>query len=996
MSDRATRESQAGGNGDARFRLASLPFPPRPIARLIAICALLLAPTATRAQGPAPRPWLEWHTAETEHFVFHYPSEYREWTLSLAERIEAVRREVERVVGFAPPRRVHIVVDDPVNDANGYAFTPLDGPTIVLWPVSPDPRSEIGDYAVWQELVSIHEFAHVAHLTRPSRNRWQRLLRALSPVPLGPIATRAPRWVTEGYATYVEGRVSGSGRPNHAWRAAILRQFALEGRLPSYGQLSATGRWQTSQFAYLGGSAFLEWLARREGDSSVVALWRRMTAKTNRSFGEAFAGLYGGPPAELYGRFTVELTADAVEVARQLERHQLTEGVLVQRLVHSTGDPAVAPDGRYVALTIRKADAPSELVVWKTADEPDTLAEARREAQRRRDPEDVPDRSFYPPKKHVVASLVASDGAPYESPRWFADNRHLLLTREMPAPDGTVRPDLFIWSAEDGSLRRITRRAALRDADPSPDGRWAAAVRCAHGWCDLVRVDLSTREVRVLRAGSVARNYYRPRISHRTGEIVVAEQRGDRWRVALVSPVTGELRYADPDDGVNRYDATFDADGASVVTTSERGGFINLERLPANGGPPVPLTRVTGAAVGADVAPDSAIWFLELQSSGYDLRRLHPDSTRIVTPLPTVLLGDSLSSVLPPRRSASAADSLGAAAAASARGPKPAERAYGLGPSRLRYVPTASSGYGGSTTALALVRSDPVGRLGVSLMGAVGAGALPAGGALSVTSRASRTVVGFDAWTSHEAPSRELAAALEQGLDLRRMGGALRLGRVRVRDGGELSGTLALLLENQRPTAFVDATRVSAIGAFAATVRTVDEDVRYVLALDGLGEMGNTAGGRYARQRSSLFFGTARGDRSLLTARLSAGTVGVGHGAARERFVVGGFRSPLIDPMYDARRIDAPAYPLASADGASFVSYRVAIPVDPLELFYAGASVDFFQSQRRSYGVELRQHVPVIAALGTPEVSVVTGFARAQDVPVRGRWRYYVSLALHP
>jgi hypothetical protein len=103
-----------------------------------------------------------------------------------------------------------------------------------------------------------------------------------------------------------------------------------------------------------------------------------------------------------------------------------------------------------------------------------------------------------------------------------------------------------------------------------------------------------------------------------------------------------------------------------------------------------------------------------------------------------------------------------------------------------------------------------------------------------------------------------------------------------------------------------------------------------------------------------------------------------------------------MDSMYDARRVDAPAYPLASQSGASFVSYRLALPVDPLELFYAGASVDFFQTQRRSYGVELRQHVPVIAALGTPQVDVVTGFARAQDVPVRGRWRYYVSLALRP
>ena len=956
------------------------------------MAALLLATgSAAHTQGPAPRPWLDWRTTQTEHFVFHYPSAYREWTHALAARIETVRDQVAAVVGHAPPTRVHIVVDDPVNNPNGYAYTTLDAPTIVLWPVSPDPRSEIGDYAVWQELLATHEFAHVAHLTRPSRNRWQRFIRSVAPVPLGPIATRAPRWALEGYATYVEGRVSGSGRPNHAWRAAILRQFALEGRLPSYGQLGATDGWKSGSFAYLAGSAFIEWLARREGDSSVVALWRRMTAKTDRSFESAFSGLYGGPPSELYGNFTVELTADAVEIARALRRQQLTEGTLVQRLVRSTGDPAIAPDGRFVALTIRKEKAPSALVVWKTEDEPDTLAAARRASQQRRDPEDVPDRTFYPPAKKVVATLVASDGYPYETPRWFADNRRLLVSRNMPAPDGTFRPDLFVWSAEDGSLQRVTRGAALRDADPSSEGRWAAAVRCERGWCDLVRVDLVTRDVRVLRAGSVTRNYYRPRVSKKTGEIVVAEQLGDRWRIARVSPA-GEFRYADPDDGANRYDATYDVDGASIVTTAERGGFVNLERLSAGGGQPVALTRVTGAAVAPDVAPDGAVWFLNLQSTGFDLRRIHPDSVRIDSPLPSVVVGDTLSSILPPRRRIRV-DSIVSAPTSAA---PLTERPYNFGPTRLRYLPSASSGFGGSTTTLAIVRSDPVGRLGIQLLGAAGTAALPAGGAVSVTSRARRTVVEMSGWYSHEAPSRELPAALEAGLDLTRAGGALRLQRRRTRAAGELTGSLALLGELQRPTALEDVFRRAVIGTFGATLRQVDDDVRYVIALDALAEYGASEAGRYARQRSALLFGTARWDRSLVTGRLAYGTVGQGDGAARERFVVGGFRSPLIDPSYDARRVEAPAYPVASAEATSFASYRLGIPIDPIEAFYSGATVDFFQSQLRSYGVELRERVPAIPALGTPEVNVVTGFARAQDAPVRGKWRYYVSLALRP
>jgi hypothetical protein len=495
----------------------------------------------------------------------------------------------------------------------------------------------------------------------------------------------------------------------------------------------------------------------------------------------------------------------------------------------------------------------------------------------------------------------------------------------------------------------------------------------------------------VLRAGGVGRNYYRPRVSKRTGEIVVAEQLGDRWRIARVSPA-GEFRYADPDDGVKRYDATFDVDGASIVTTAERGGFVNLERLPANGGEPVALTRVTGAAVAAAVAPDGRVWFLNLQSTGFDLRRVHPDSVRIDSPLPSVVIGDTLSSVLPPRR-AVRTDGL---RVDTARAEGRDERRYGFGPNRFRYVPSASTGFGGSTTTLAIVRSDPVGRLGIQLLGAAGTAALPAGGSLTIASRARRTVLNVSGWYSHEAPSRTLPAALEAGLDLMRAGGAIRLDRRRARATGELTGSLALVGEVQRPTAFEDVIRRAAIGTFGVTLRQADDDVRYVFALDALGEYGASDAGRYARQRSALLFGTARAERPLVTLRLAYGTVGQGAGTDRERYVIGGFRSPLIDPIYDARRVEAPAYPPASAEATSFATYRLGLPIEPLEAFYSGATADFFQTQLRSYGVELRERVPAIAALGTPEVNVVTGFARAQDAPVRGKWRYYVSLALRP
>ena len=957
-----------------------------------ALALLFLAPTRSVAAQNAPRPWLDWKTTETEHFVLHYPSQYRTWTLALAERIESVRGQVERLVGHGPAARVQIVVDDPANSANGYAFTTLDAPTIVLWPTPPDPRSEIGNYHVWQELLATHEYAHVAHLTRPSRNGFQRFLWNLSPVPLGPITTKSPRWLLEGYATFVEGRVSGTGRPNNAWRAAILRQFALEGRLPPYAQLSATGGWEAGSFAYLAGSAYLEWLARRQGDASIVALWRRMTAVNDRSFESAFTGVYGESPAVLYARFIAELTADAVGLERAMRRDGLVEGSLVQRLARTTGDPAVSPDGQFVALTIRRQDLPSHLVVWRTTPEPDTVPLARVEARRRRDPEDVPDRRVFPRTKTPVISLIASDGAPYETPRWFADNRRLLVTRSMPLGDGALRPDLFIWNAQDGDLRRLTHGAALRDADPAPDGRWAAAIRCAQGWCDLVRVDLETGALRVLRGGSVRRNYYRPRVSPRTGEIVVGEQAGDRWRLLRVSPTDGAARYADPDDGVTRYDATWTPDGRAIVATSEATGIANLERIDSARAV-TRLTSVTGAAVAADVAPDGALWFLALHAGGYDVRRLPADSAHVNARLPASLAyADSLEPILPPRVLRIPFDS-------SARPGRQAvgdERSYAFGPSRVRYLPAASSGYGGNTAQLALVRSDPVGRFGAILQGAIGDAALPAGGALALTLRSSRITASAMGWLSHEAPSRVFASARRFGLDLTRGGGGILLSGDHAGDGGDVTVSLGGLSEHQRATMFESAIRTAGIATLRVTRRQRDDQTRYQETFATMGEVGNALEGRYVRQRSSLTVGSAGRSAGFSTVQLGYGSVGGGNGSAGEAFVFGGLDSPLMDPLFDARRVSAPAYPLGSAMGTTYTTWRVALPVDLVDLFYAGIGTDVFRHPLRSYGAELRQRIGAVPALGTPNVAVLAGVARAVDAPVVGMWRLYLHMAVSP
>ncbi|OYV67248.1 MAG: hypothetical protein B7Z72_09935, partial [Gemmatimonadetes bacterium 21-71-4] len=427
----------------------------------------LLVVTAAPALGAqtATRPYLDWRTVETAHFRIHYPAGYGRWARDVAAHVEGVDSAVSRLVGFTPQRPVNVVVSNPYDEPNGSALPFLDAPVLNFWPVPPDPREDIGNWRSWGEMLSVHEFAHLAHLTRPSRNPLDRLFWRLMPVDLGPLPQKLPRWAIEGYATYVEGQVTGSGRPNGAWRAAVLRQWAIEGHLPSYAEMSGWGAFNGGDFAYLAGSAFMEWLATRYGDSTLVFVWRRASARVERTFDDAFTGVYGDPPPVLYGRFTAQLTAQAMAAVRAIDTAGRTQGAVVQHLDWGTGDPAFSRGGSRVAIVLRSGDRPGRTVVWSTSPQPDTAAQRRDRELLARDPDDVPALPFYPPPRRALATLHAVDGQPFVQPRFLDDSTHVLVSRLTRQPDGTMRPDLYVWNTATGRVRRVTHDAGVENAD---------------------------------------------------------------------------------------------------------------------------------------------------------------------------------------------------------------------------------------------------------------------------------------------------------------------------------------------------------------------------------------------------------------------------------------------------------------------------------------------------------------------------------------------------
>lgn len=691
--------------------------------RVAPLAALLLLAAPPAAAGRRQAPHAPWATIATAHYRIHYPSGeaagFAPFAREVASRIEGIHAEVVRWVGYEARGPVHVVLRDPVGEANGMAFPLLSAPWVELWRTPPESDSAIGFHRGWADLLVAHELAHVHHLARPQEE--PTFVERLAALPVGPVALKAPRWVTEGYATLVEGRVTGSGRPFSPYRAAVLRAFALAGRLPEYGSLSRTGGYRRGGMAYLVGSAFLEWLERRQGGDPELLprFWRQLSSPERRGFGTAFRATFGDPPDVLYDRFRAEVTHDALALERRMGSEGLREGEPWARVEGEVTDLSVSPDGQFLLLRDLTPRAPG-LALYDLAAPP----AGEEAARRRRDeglPEDLPE---VPPRREAIHRLPRLDGAVPEKPSFRADGTVRFLLR-LPDAEGVLERRPHVWRPGEGV------REALSGVDLPPAGPLSVEREASGAFVTIgaARLALPFDPVGPFRLDA-------------SGEFV--------YGAAAVGGIWNVVRAA-----------VLDAAG------SPRLGDLEL------------LTRTTTAAWGPAPSPDGkSLFFLRLTARGTEVRRLDlsPGGTPLPAPAPAVPGPFTVATVLPPPV---AAGSLPAPVEPPPSGP------YRIGDStRIGWRSGASVSPSGTSYELGAGGSDLLGHLSWQALGALGDAAGPRGAAVSATSRAFSAAPSATLFTALERPSAQRFVPA-QGSDRQRTGAALSfrwesLGRTRL------------------------------------------------------------------------------------------------------------------------------------------------------------------------------------------------------------------------
>ncbi|HEY0015926.1 MAG TPA: hypothetical protein VGC13_06390 [Longimicrobium sp.] len=549
---------------------------------LVLISALVSAPA-----GAQVAPDARWWTFDTPNFVVHYQDGLEPLARRAAARAEEARVALSTALVEPPRGRVHLVIADNLDYANGLANV-FPRNRIVVYAHGPVEEPSLAYSYDWLDLVVSHELAHVHHLDHASPLiRAARRVLGRNPV-LFPTAS-VPQWTTEGLATYLESRLTGVGRVHGSFHDMVLRTAILEDRFFSIDRV--TGRpttWPAGNSAYVYGSMFAEYLSNRYGPERAGEFLRVVGRRwVPYLVDDAARVAYGVSFSRAWGEWRDSLRTEYGTLADSLRAAGITQPEQLTREGRLTQYPRWSPDGSRLAFAQSTGrDDP----VTRVMEADGTV-------------------------RNVAARKSMGPLA------WLPDGSGL-VTSQLDAVDPyRTFSDLYRMPL-DGGVRRLTRAARLSEPDVRRDGRMVA-VRGGGESNVLVVADRDGGAVRTLVAAAPGVWWAAPRWSPAGDRIAVARQRTGGPYDVVVMDTTGRVLRALTEDRALDMTPAWSPDGRYVVFSSDRTGIPDLYAYDLAENRLMQVTRLLTGAFQPDVSPDGRwIAFSWYRSDGYHVARI--------------------------------------------------------------------------------------------------------------------------------------------------------------------------------------------------------------------------------------------------------------------------------------------------------------------------------------------------------------------------------------
>ena len=448
-----------------------------------------------------------WQTFETDNFRVHYTPQYKQWALSSAREMEQVRTLIQKQQGRVLDEKVDTYIIDPLNAANGFAIPLSHAPYMTLFATPPQSDSVIANSTGWQQLLVLHEYVHLVHLGQKNRSDWRDSVANWYDIYDASQITEH-RWVSEGYATLLESKLTGRGRLYNNAVEAIIQQFAREGALPNYNQLSnITEDYLSGSMAYLMGVRYLKWLEENYGEDTLDAVWTRWRAVKKRSFEEAFEGVFQDSAKHLYQRFVAEYTFKALTKEQYYPENTST---LWLDLKGTVSAPSISPDGNYLAIVEQSPRNNNSrkvtLSIYSTEvnNEEQKKFDNEVKALLKDDPQDIVKKAPAVFKRKKKSSLNQVNTKGINNPRWL--NKDTIIYGATTIDRNNQKhQDLFSWHIPSNSVKQLTKNANIRRFDianinTSP---FIIAERSRFGSSQLVKLNINGQFEKALTPASV-------------------------------------------------------------------------------------------------------------------------------------------------------------------------------------------------------------------------------------------------------------------------------------------------------------------------------------------------------------------------------------------------------------------------------------------------------------------------------------------------------------
>ncbi|HMS32546.1 MAG TPA: biopolymer transporter Tol [Ignavibacteria bacterium] len=570
------------------------------------IAFIVLCPAGKIFSQFDPHPELDWFTIETKNFYVHYHSGTERTASTIAKIAEEVYGPITSLYDYKPDERVHFIVNDVSDIANG--ATDYFGNRIEIFASALD--YDLRGTHNWLRNVVTHEFTHAIQVQAAMKYgrklpafylQWLGYENEIRPdvlygypnvivsYPLSGVGV--PAWFAEGTAQYQRQQLSYEYWDSH--RDMILRSYIEDGNLLTWGEMGQFSSITSlkAESIYNLGYGLTRYIADKYGEDKLKEITIHLGDFTNFSMDAAVKKTLGIDGKQLYNEWKAFLKKDYD--ARLVDvKKNIIEGDIIEKTGFANYFPQYSPDGKKIAyLSNQNFDyGTTGLFIYDIAKK----------------------------KSELISQPVSTNYF------WSPDGKKIIYAKRNSPPTihhSTIY-DIYEYDLKSKEEKRLTENLRAYSPSYSPDGKLICFVVNKDGTLNLEIADADGTNNDPLTAFNDGEQIYSPRFSPDGKKIIFDFAIKESRKLAEIDIKTGEINYILDEKGVDFRNAVFSKDGKKIYFASNKTGIFNIYSLDKETKDIKQITNVLGGAFMPTIDTSGNIAYSTYQSTGYKISLL--------------------------------------------------------------------------------------------------------------------------------------------------------------------------------------------------------------------------------------------------------------------------------------------------------------------------------------------------------------------------------------